>query len=321
MAMNRVQFQAGLSMVEFFERYGTEAKCRRALERTRWPSGFVCPRCAGTQASRFVRGELPYWQCAACRHQTSLLAGTVFASTKLPLVRWFLAMQLLTQAKNNVSALELKRQLGVNYASAWLIKHKLMQAMAVRERTRRLTGRVEMDDAYLGGERPGKPGRGSPNKVPLVAAVQTDAQGRPQLVCLSAQPFTGEALEQFALRHLSPRSTVVSDGLRCFMSVKKAAGVTHERHLVRPKLTGEAASAKLPQFAAVNTLLGNLKTGFAGTYHAFDFAKYAHRYLADVQFRFNRRFAMARMLPRLLVALVNAPASPERTLRLAEVGR
>jgi hypothetical protein len=60
MAMNRVQFQAGLSMVEFVERFGTEAKCRRALERTRWPEGFVCPRCAGTQASRFVRGELPY---------------------------------------------------------------------------------------------------------------------------------------------------------------------------------------------------------------------------------------------------------------------
>ena len=121
--------------------------------------GFVCPRCAGTQASRFVRGELPRWQCAACRHQTSLLAGTVFEATKLP------------------------------------------------------------------------------------------------------------------------------------------------------------------QFAAVDTFLGNLKTGFAGTCHAFDFAKYAHRYLADVQFRFNRRFAMARLLPRLLAALVSAPPSPERTLRLAEAGR
>jgi hypothetical protein len=102
----------------------------------------------------------------------------VFESTKLSLVRWFLAMQLLTQAKNNVSALELKRQLGVSYASAWLVKHKLMQAMSVREAHRTLTGRVEMDDAYLGGEQPGKPGRGSPNKVPMVAAVQTDAAGR-----------------------------------------------------------------------------------------------------------------------------------------------
>lgn len=320
MAMNRVQFQAGLSMVEFFERYGTEAKCRRALERTRWPEGFVCPRCAGTQASRFVRGELPYWQCAGCRHQTSLLAGTVFESTKLPLVRWFLAMQLLTQAKNNVSALELKRQLGVSYASAWLVKHKLMQAMRVREARRTLTGRVEMDDAYLGGERPGKPGRGSPNKVPMVAAVQTDAAGRPVLACLSAQPFTSERIEAFARRHLSPGALVVSDGLRCFMSVK-AAGAAHERHLLRPKRHGEAACARLPQFAAVNTLLGNLKTGIAGTYHAFDFAKYAHRYLAEFQYRFNRRYDMARMLPRLLNALVTAPASPERILRLAEAGR
>lgn len=320
MAMNRVQFQAGLSMVEFFERFGTEAQCQRALERSRWPEGFVCPRCDAREANRFTRGRLPYWQCAECRHQTSVLAGTVFEATKLPLTRWFVAMQLLTQAKNNVSALELSRALGVSYTSAWLVKHKLMQAMWVREADRRLDGRVEMDDAYLGGERPGTPGRGSLNKVAMVAAVQTDAMGRPVLVCLSAQPLTSERVSEFAKRHLRASVTVVSDGLRCFMSIKHA-GAVHERHLLRPKLHGEAACARLPQFAAVNTLLGNLKTGIAGTYHAFDFTKYAHRYLAEFQYRFNRRFDMATMLPRLLVALAQAPASPERTLRLAEVSR
>jgi hypothetical protein len=104
------------------------------------------------------------------------------------------------------------------------------------------------------------------------------------------------------------------------MSVK-AAGAAHERHLLRPKRHGEAACARLPQFAAVNTLLGNLKTGIGGTYHAFDFAKYAHRYLAEFQYRFNRRYDMANVLPRLLAALVHAPVSPESTLRLAEAGR
>ncbi len=315
-----MQFQAGLSMMEFFERYGTEPKCQKALEQTRWPEGFVCPRCESREASRFVRGTLPYWQCAACRHQTSLVAGTVFEATKLALVRWFLAMQLLTQAKNNVSALELKRQLGVNYASAWLIKHKLMQAMWVRESGRRLDGRIELDDAYLGGERPGKPGRGSQNKVPIVAAVQTDAAGRPMLACLRAQPHRSKDVCEFARRHLTASATVVSDGLRCFVNVK-SVGAAHERIMVRPRLHGYRASVNMPQFAAVNTPLGNLKTGIAGTYHAFDFAKYAHRYLAEFQYRFNRRYDMAQMLPRLLTALVHAPASPERTLRLAEVDR
>ena len=177
MKMNRVQFQAGLSMPEFYERYGTEAKCRAALEAARWPEGFVCPACGGAARTRFERGGLRYWQCGACGHQCSLISGTIFEASKLPLTRWFLAMQLLTQSKNNVSALELMRQLGVSYRSAWLIKHKIMEAMRLREDRRELDGRVEIDDAYLGGERSGgKSGRGSENKVPIVAAVQTTAE-------------------------------------------------------------------------------------------------------------------------------------------------
>lgn len=320
MTMNRVQFQAGLSMPEFFNRYGTEAQCRAALQAGRWPEGFTCPACGGPARTSFERGGLRYWQCARCALQTSLISGTVFEASKLPMTRWFLAMQLLTQAKNNVSALELMRQLGVSYRSAWLIKHKLMQAMFVREAQRRLTGRVQLDDAYLGGEHSGTPGRGSPNKVSLVAAVQTTDQGRPALACLRAQPLTSQAVGEFARRHLAAPVTVVSDGLRCFMAVA-VAGAQHQRILVRPHLHGEAACAKMPQFSAVNTLLGNLKTAIAGTYHAFGFAKYAHRYLAEFQYRFNRRFDMKSILLRLLHALLAAPPSPEHRLRLAEVPR
>jgi len=120
MAMNRMQFQPGLSMPEFYERYGTETQCQAALQAARWPDGFACPECDGTARTSFVRGGLPYWQCSACSHQCSLISGTLFASTKLPLSRWFLAMQLLTQSKNNVSALELMRQIGVSYRTAWL---------------------------------------------------------------------------------------------------------------------------------------------------------------------------------------------------------
>ena len=145
MKMNRVQFQPGLSMPEFYERYGTEAQCRAALQASRWPNGFFCPACGGAARTSFERGGLRYWQCGACAHQCSLISGTIFEASKLPLTRWFLAMQLLTQSKNNVSALELMRQLGVCYRSAWLIKHKIMEAMRLRESGRELTGRVEMD--------------------------------------------------------------------------------------------------------------------------------------------------------------------------------
>ena len=315
MPMNRVQFQAGLSMPEFLERYGTDAKCAAALEAARWPKGFVCPACGGAARTSFLRGRLRYWQCGACGHQCSLISGTIFESTKLALSRWFLALQLLTQSKNNVSALELMRQLGVCYRSAWLIKHKLMEAMRRREAPRELDGRVEIDDAYLGGERSGgKSGRGSENKVPIVAAVQTTEQGKPVVACLRQQPHTAEEVAVFAATHLAPSASVVSDGLWCFRAVS-LVGAEQERVVTG----GGKASVALPQFNAVNTLLGNLKTAIGGTYHAFDFAKYAHRYLAEFQYRFNRRYNMRTMLVRLLHALAVTQPCPERLLRTAEV--
>lgn len=317
MAMNRTQFQAGLSMPEFHERYGTETQCQAALQSARWPRGFICPRCGGAARTSFVRSGLPYWQCGTCSHQCSLISGTMFASSKLPLSRWFLAMQLLTQAKNNVSALELMRQIGVSYRTAWLLKHKIMEAMRLREQDRELDGRVEIDDAFLGGEHPGGTrGRGSENKVPFVAAVQTTAKGKPIVACLRQQPHSGAQVAVFAAQHLATSATVVSDGLGCFRATT-IVGATHQPFTVG----GGRDRVKLPQFRAINTLLGNLKNAIDGTYHAFDFAKYAHRYLAEFQYRFNRRFNMKTMLTRLLVALVIAPASPEHRLRLAEIHR
>src|SRR5882762_3244400 len=129
MAMNRVQFQQGLSMGRFLERYGSEEQCEAVLAAQRWPEGFVCPRCKSTDCSSFRRAGLLYWQCSSCRHQSSVLSGTVFESTKLALQRWFLAMYLMMQSKNSIAALELMRYLGVSYKTAWLIKHKLMQVM------------------------------------------------------------------------------------------------------------------------------------------------------------------------------------------------
>ena len=187
MTMNRVQFQPGLSMSKFLDRYGSEDKCEAALVAARWPQGFACPDCGSGAHSTFLREARRYWQCGACRHQCSVISGTIFEATKLPLTRWFVAMHLLTQSKNNVSALELKRHLGVCYKSAWLMKHKLMEVMRQREDSRVLDGRVEIDDAYLGGERTGgKRGRGSKNKVPFIAAVQTTPEG-PSAVRLLCQ--------------------------------------------------------------------------------------------------------------------------------------
>jgi ISXO2-like transposase domain len=140
--------------------------------------------------------------------------------------------------------------------------------------------------------------------------------GSPIVACLRQQPHTQQELAVFAAHHIATSATVVPDRLCCFRAAT-IVGAEHERIVTG----GGKASVKLPQIKAINTLLGNPKTAITGTYHAFAFAKYAHRYLAQFQSRFNRRFNMKIILPRLLAALVAAPPSPERWLRAAELAR
>jgi hypothetical protein len=317
MAINQVQFQAGLSLHDFFERYGCEAQCEAALVASRWPEGWRCTRCACTRSFRTQNcNGRPLWECFLCGYQSSSIAGTVFEHTKLPLSIWFLALYLMTQSKNSVSALELKRQLGVSYKTAWLVKHKLLQTMLLREEPRRLDGRVEIDDAYLGGERAGHihGGRGGLNKSAFVAAVQTDDDGKPRFMRLTlVAGFTLAAIQEWSKNALAVTAHVVSDGTSCFAQVKQM-GATHERYV-----TGSGRqAAQMPQFKWVNTILGNLKTALTGTYHSFDHAKYGARYLAEFAYRFNRRYDMAAMLPRLLRAAAVTKPLPLKHLRWSE---
>ena len=313
MAMNRIQFQPGLSLAGFLQQYGTEAACTRALRRARWPKGFVCPRCGGRRHGRCANrhGER-MWQCSACRHQTTLLSGTLFEATKLPLRTWFLALYLLTQSKTNVAALELMRHLGVCYRTAWRIKHKLMQAMTEREAGRQLGGLVQIDDAYLGGERNGgKPGRGSENKRPFVIAVELSEEGHPlHAVITPVAGFTTQALTDWTRLHLRPETEVHSDGLGAFRAVIEAG---HAHTVIESE--GGRAATEAGGMRWVNTVLSNVKRSLDGPYHAFRFAAYAHRYLAEAAWRFNRRFDLKILVPRLLVAAARCKAWPERRLR------
>ncbi|WP_155963337.1 IS1595 family transposase [Enterobacter sp. BIDMC 29] len=293
MMINGIQFQKGLSLPVFMQQYGTETQCEEHLIRARWPHGFHCPRCGHDAATQFMRTGTRYWQCKACQRQTSLRAGTLMEHSHLPLTTWFLAIYLVTQSKTNIAALALMRELGNTWHAAWLLKHKLMEAMRQSEATKSLQGDIRIDDAYLGGEKTGgKAGRGSENKVAFAAAMEM-RNGRPQRVRFDAVAgFTFAALKSWALEALAPGCCVTSDGLLGF-EVLRQLGYHHE---VRIAPRGKAGT-EIEPFSWLNILLGNLKTTLSGTYHAFKFAKYAQRYLSDVQYRFNRRFDLAAMIP------------------------
>jgi transposase-like protein len=303
-----------MSLSELIERYGTEAQCEQALEQLRWPEGFVCPECGGREHSRFVADGRQYWQCSTCRTQSTVCSGTLFHASKLPLTKWFQAIYLVTQNKNNISALSLKRHLGVSYSTAWRVKHKLLEAMRQRETLRLLTGVVFADDAVLGGAHAGKPGRGSENKSPFMAAVELTDEGRPLHVRFDAiADYTGATFAAWAKSALHSEAHPVSDGLASF----NAAGAQVAAH--GAIIVGDRKSSELEPFRWVNTFISNCKTAITGTYHHFDFDKYRHRYLAEVQYRVNRHFDLASLVGRLAHTCVRTAPRPERWLRLAAV--
>jgi transposase-like protein len=282
-ACSAIQFQKGLSLPAFQRLYSTEEQCEAALEKARWPDGLRCPRCNGHEHGLVYGRRLKRYQCRNCGHQATLTAGTIMQATKLPLTTWFLAFYLIGQAKTGISSLELSRHPGVKVDRAWLLHNKILPAMADREEAYLLRGKIQIDDSYLGGERPGgKAGRGSENKIPIVAAVSLNEAGHPIHARITAvSGFSSEAIGTWAREHLAPGSQV-------------------------------------PQFRWINTLLGNLKTSFNGTFHAFNVDKYARRYLGGYCFRFNRRFSLAAMTERIANAVCCCMPCTERDLRVAE---
>ena len=224
------------------------------------------------------------------------MAGTIFQDTKLPLSAWLLGIYFITQSKNGISALALSRHLGISHNAAWRMKHKLMQVMLERDNEKPLQGRIELDDSYWGGERRGgKRGRGAEAKKPFVAAVQTTEDEKPVNMKLSVViGFQSEEISNWSQHHLLPRNKVVSDGLACFNAVTDI-GCEHEVHIVG----SGSESAEHPSFRWVNTILGNVKNALRGTYHAMR-DKHFPRYLAEFHFRFNRRYDLPIIIPRLL---------------------
>lgn len=308
MCKNKVQFQKGLSLSEFMDNFGTEAQCEVALETAKWPNGFLCANCGHNSFSCLTRGRTKR-QCNKCKHQTSLIAGTIFHGTKLPLTKWFLGMHLMTQSKNGISQMELSRQLGIGINAAALMYHKVAQVMLERDEKKPLSGDIEMDDAYWGGKSSGgKRGRGSPKKTPFLAAV-SKVDGKPDQIKLCViKGFRTEEIKQWSEKNLETGSSVLSDGLSCFRGVKKA-GFNHHYLVV-----GNSRDAnKTASFDWVNTILGNLKTALAGTFHKLS-AHHLQRHLATFQYRFNRRYRLKEMLPRLAWVALRTPPMPRRLL-------
>jgi transposase-like protein/predicted RNA-binding Zn-ribbon protein involved in translation (DUF1610 family) len=274
-------------LADFERRFATEAACRAYLLQLRWPVGFRCPRCG--QAKGWPVRERGLMQCTACGRQTSVTAGTIFQDLRTPLPVWFRAMWAVTSQKTGISALGLQRELGLrSYKTAWAWLHKLRRAM-VRPGRDRLTGQVEVDEAYIGGVHAGRTGRQTDTKALVAVAVQVEAHQRLGRIRLRRLlDASGESLTGFVQDAVEPGSLVHTDGWMGYQPLKRH-GYRHRTTFLQGQAT--SPSQLLPH---VHRVISLLKRWLVGTHHGAVTHEHLDYYLDEFTFRFNRRRSRSR---------------------------
>lgn len=273
------------TLAQFYRRFPDDAACLRYLVETRWPEGFRCPACGSSDVGFLSTRRL--WQCRACRHQTSVTAGTILHRTRLPLTTWFTAAYLVASLKPGISALQLSQQLGLHYETAWFLLHKLRRAMVNPER-RKLPGEVEVDETWIGGKQAGlKGGRQRRDRKALLVALAVE-RGETALGRLRSAvvPDAGQAtLRAFIGRSVEPGATIISDAWSGYGGLAAAEYI----HLSVSQAALRRAGLEPDAVPGVHRVISNLKTWLRGTHHGVG-ADHLEHYLQEFVFRFNRRF-------------------------------
>lgn len=270
------------TQLEMERRFSGGAECRAYLSALRWPQGFVCPLGGGLGLA--IRRDL--WRCVNCGRETSVMAGTIFQDSKLPLTVWFRAMWHVTSQKSGVSALGLQRVLGLgSYKTAWALLHKLRRAM-VRPGRERLGGVVEVDEAYWGAEEFGVRGRQSLDKALIIVAAEADQTGIGRIRLRHIPDTSRATLHGFIHQSIEPGSTIVTDGLPSYL---KLEGYVHDRHIQKHQPSD--TEHLLPR---VHRVISLLKRWLLGTHQGAVAHEHLEDYLNEFTFRFNRRKSASR---------------------------
>ena len=273
---------------EFVREFPDDGACAAYLERVRWPAGFCCPSCHASSAPwRLTRGRLV---CPACRHETSVTAGTIMDKTRTLLTTWFEAAWHLTTAKNGLSAKTLERTLGAGYRTAWAILQRYRVSM-VRSEREPLSGTVEVDETLVGGvEKGGKRGRGSTNSIVVIAVEMKDSKGFGRVRMRHIPDASGASLQQFVRDVVAQGATVHTDGWSGYNGLRNH-GYLHEKTTL--SASGNPAHVAMP---GVHRVVSLLKRWILGTHQGAIVPTHLQSYLEEFTFRFNRRTSRSRGL-------------------------
>ena len=264
--------------MEFEKMFSTEKQCLDYLTKARWPNGFVCPRCGCCEHWLIVRDLI---KCKNCQYQASPTRGTIFYRSKKPITVWFRAIWWIVAQKGGVSALGLKRILGLgSYRTAWSWLHKFRRLMVIPGRDK-LSGKVEVDETFVGGQKEGK------TLVAIAVEIKRKATGRIRLAIIP--DASGRNLETFARNSIEQGSRIVTDEWNGYNCVK-TWGYEHE---IENKTVLFDGIEILPHVHRIASLLKRWLLGTHQNYVSKDKLEY---YLDEFTFRYNRRTSKSRGL-------------------------
>ncbi len=292
-----------MDLLEFQEKFVSEDDCIAYLIEKRWPDGYVCEGCGGTEAG--YQGGYRRFQCKYCYRQKSITADTMFHRSQTPLKEWFLAIYLMSQSKKGVSSLELQQHLGARDERRIAHMQSLIrQAMGSREACYKLTGFVHADDTLFGGKSDRSDGKtGFENKVRVQVNLSIDQKtDKPKYLKMKVvADGRKETAMQAMKQSITLGSSVWSDGGTNYQQLPEQ-GYRHVDFVIQNPSDCET------HFKWLNTVIGNAKRFVLGTHHSVS-AEKLQEYLDEFCYRFNRRFYGSQIFPRALaVALLFIPS-------------
>ena len=291
---------------EFIEMFPDDTACAVFLAKLRWPKGFICPSCK--QSSIPWNANRDRLICPICRHQTSVTTGTIFDKTRTQLKTWFEAAWHVSTAKSGMSAKTLERTIGTSYKVAWMMLHRFRVAMVNNERSQ-LSGIVEVDESFVGGEEQGgKRGRGTSKSIVVIAVEIKQPKGFGRVRMRHIPDSSGNSLVPFICDMIAPGSVVRTDGWKGYNRVTDHG---YQREIVVQSSSGDPAHVSMP---GVHRIASLLKRWILGTHQGSVLPLHLQSYLEEFTFRFNRRTSRSRGLVfrRLLEqAVITKPTTME----------
>ena len=273
---------------EFFQMFPDEKSCLNYLIKLRWPTGYKCPACS--QATTPWHESRNRLACPQCRHKVTVTAGTIFEKTRTPLTTWLEAAWHVTTAKNGLSAKTLERTIGTSYHVAWMMLQRFRVAMVNAERTK-LTGTVEVDETFVGGEEHGgKRGRGTDKDIVVIAVEVNEGKGFGRTRMRHIPDASGASLIPFIQDSISSDAKLLTDGWRGY---NKVCDYGYQRTIKNISDSDDFAHVHMP---GVHRLASLLKRWILGTHQGSVSDMHLQAYLEEYTFRFNRRNSKSRGL-------------------------